>query len=132
MMNDWLDPSRPVREGEALDTAWLESLLLSELPGARGPLHIEQFPSGHSNLTYRLTLGEQELVLRRPPFGAKAIKAGHDMEREFRLLSALHPTFGRVPRPLLFRAEDQSPLGAPFYVMERVPGLILRNRPPKD
>lgn len=130
MPDPWLDPTRTVRPGEELDTAWIERFLLERLPGSSGPLLIEQFPSGHSNLTYRLNLGGRELVLRRPPFGAKAIKAGHDMQREFRLLQALHPTFGRVPRPLVFVPEDASPLGAPFYVMERVPGLILRNRPP--
>lgn len=128
----WLDPTRAVRPGEELDAAWLERCLLDALPGTRGPLTLEQFPSGHSNLTYRLGLGDRELVLRRPPFGAKAITAGHDMEREFKLLQALHPSFGKVPKPLLFRAEDASPLGAPFYVMERVFGLILRNRPPKE
>lgn len=132
MSERWLDPSRPVRSGEELDAGWLARFLVETLPGARGPLAIEQFPSGHSNLTYRLKLGEQELVLRRPPFGAKAIKAGHDMQREFRLLSALHPTFGKVPKPLVYVGEEDSPMQAPFYVMERVPGLILRNRPPKD
>jgi aminoglycoside phosphotransferase (APT) family kinase protein len=69
-------------------------------------------------------------VLRRPPIGAK-IKTAHDMSREYRILSHLYPVYQKVPRPLLF-CEDESILGAPFYVMERVNGIILRAKPPAD
>ncbi|MCI0571372.1 MAG: phosphotransferase family protein [Myxococcaceae bacterium] len=131
MTAEWQDRTRAVREGEELDVAWLERFLTENVPGAMGPLTVEQFPGGHSNLTYLLRMGERELVLRRPPFGAKAIKAGHDMEREYRILSRLLPVYPRVPRPLAFCAEGASPLGAPFYVMERVQGIILRNRLPR-
>lgn len=127
---EWEDGTRAVRAGEELDVAWLERFLAERVPGFRPPLSVEQFPGGHSNLTYLLRAGDGEWVLRRPPFGAKAIKAGHDMAREYRILSALHPAWGRVPRPLAFAAEGESPLGAPFYVMERARGLILRGRPP--
>lgn len=89
-----------------------------------GPLEAEQFKGGYSNLTYLIRSGDEEWVLRRPPQGAN-IKSAHDMEREFRLLSLLHPAWGKVPRPLRM-VTDESVLGAPFYLMERVPGLILR------
>lgn len=119
-----IEESRAVRHGEELDVAKLEPYLLSVLPGTRGPLQVRQFPSGFSNLTYALDLGGRELVLRRPPFGAK-IKSAHDMGREYRVLAALHPVYGKVPKPL-HHCEDESVLGAPFYVMERVRGVILR------
>ncbi len=80
----FIDVDRPagVREGESLDIDALETYLVSVLPGMYGQLHVQQFLSGYSNLTYLLTLGDKELVLRRPPFGA-AIKSAHDMGREF-------------------------------------------------
>lgn len=125
-----LDQSSTVRNGEELDSAGLESYLLSQLPTCSAPLIIEQFPRGFSNLTYLLRLGEQELVLRRPPFGAN-IKSAHDMGREYRILNALHPVYPKAPKPLLY-CEDEAILGAPFYVMERVQGVILRTRIPKE
>ena len=88
---------------------------------------MEQFPRGFSNLTYLLRLGEAELVLRRPPFGS-TVRGAHDVAREFRVLSALQGAFP-VPRPLLL-CDDDAVIGAPFYVMERVRGVILRDRPP--
>jgi aminoglycoside phosphotransferase (APT) family kinase protein len=68
-------------------------------------------------------------VLRRPPFGAN-IKTAHDMGREYRILSALKPVYPKVPRPLLY-CPDASVIGAPFYLMERLYGVILRNEPPR-
>jgi aminoglycoside phosphotransferase (APT) family kinase protein len=124
MTTEPTEESRAVRRGEELDVAKLEPYLVSVLPGARGPLRVRQFPSGFSNLTYALDLGGRELVLRRPPFGAK-IKGAHDMGREYRVLAALHPVYGKVPRPV-HHCEDEGVLGAPFYVMERVRGVILR------
>ena len=88
---------------------------------------VEQFPAGHSNLTYLVRGGSREVVVRMPPRGYKAIKAGHDMAREYRILSALSPTFGRVPRPLCLFGEDETPLGRPFYAMDRVRGVVLRD-----
>jgi aminoglycoside phosphotransferase (APT) family kinase protein len=96
--------------------------------GLEGPLEVRQFPGGHSNLTYLVSAGGREMVLRRPPFGS-TVKAAHDMGREFRVLSALRPVFPQVPRVVAF-CEDASVLGAPFYLMERVRGLILRSRLP--
>ena len=123
-----LDQSAPVRSGEDLSLAALRAYLLDNLAGAQGDLEIEQFPRGYSNLTYLLRLGGQELVLRRPPFGAN-VKGAHDMGREYRILRGLEGVYTKAPRPLLY-CEDPGIIGAPFYVMERVPGVILRERLP--
>tara|TARA_B110000211_G_C13995789_1_gene516124 strand:+ start:1 stop:981 length:981 start_codon:yes stop_codon:yes gene_type:complete len=93
-------------------------------------LEVLQFPSGYSNLTYLLKLGKKELVLRRPPHGAK-IKSGHDMGREFRILSGLHPIYNKVPKSFLY-CEDLTVIGAQFYIMERMEGVIFRGHTPKE
>src|SRR5215467_5498826 len=118
------DRPTQVRQGEELPLDRLLEYLNEHIDA------IEQFPSGFSNLTYLIRAGDRELVLRRPPIGAK-IKTAHDMSREYRILSHLYPIYRKVPRPLLF-CEDESILGAPFYVMERVSGIILRAKPPAD
>jgi len=124
----FLDQPQNIRSGEELNAAQLEAYLKQQIPELRGALQIQQFPSGYSNLTYFLQCGERELVLRRPPFGAK-IKTAHDMSREYRILAGLIQTYPKVPRPLLY-CDDESIIGAPFYVMERVNGVILRAKPP--
>jgi aminoglycoside phosphotransferase (APT) family kinase protein len=124
-----LDSPRAVREGEQLDGARLLAYLRERVAGFDGPLEVEQFPAGFSNLTYVVRAGGQEFVLRRPPFGTKA-RTAHDMGREFLILSRLHPVYAKVPRPLLY-CDDEAVLGAPFYLMERVRGRILRARPPE-
>jgi aminoglycoside phosphotransferase (APT) family kinase protein len=129
MKPEWIDRPRAVRSGEELDAVKLEAYLKQQIPDFSGPLVVEQFPSGYSNLTYLLRAGDRELVLRRPPFGAN-IKTAHDMGREYRILSRLIKVYPKVPRPLAY-CEDDSVLGAPFYVMERVKGIILRTKPPK-
>lgn len=126
-----LDSARDVRAGEELDTAALAKLFADKLPELSGAITVQQFPKGHSNLTYLLKVGEREVVLRRPPKGAKQIKAGHDMKREYTVMTHLRRVYPKVPRTLLYVEEAESPLGAPFYVMERVPGIILRNKPPE-
>jgi aminoglycoside phosphotransferase (APT) family kinase protein len=118
------DEARAVRAGEELDGARLASYLAEHLPGSAGPLEVRQFPHGYSNLTYLLTIGGRELVLRRPPFGNR-VKTAHDMGREFLVLDRLCHVYEPAPRPLLY-CEDESVLGAPFYVMERRRGVILR------
>jgi aminoglycoside phosphotransferase (APT) family kinase protein len=129
VQEDLIDKSRPVREGEELNSARLLVYLREQLPDLDGQLKVEQFPAGFSNLTYLLRVGDRELVLRRPPVGAK-IKTAHDMGREYRILLHLYPVYNKVPRPLFF-CQDESVLGCPFYVMERVKGIILRAQPPK-
>ncbi len=123
-MTHHLDTAAPVRPGEELPVAALEAYLSQRLPAASGPLTVEQFPRGHSNLTYLLRWGDQEFVLRRPPFGNQ-VKTAHDMGREFRVLSRLCAVYPAAPRPLLY-CDDNHVLGAPFYVMERRRGVILR------
>jgi aminoglycoside phosphotransferase (APT) family kinase protein len=128
-MAGFCDHPAAVRRGEELDLAHLEPFLRNHFPDCAGPLRVEQFPSGHSNLTYLLHLGEREFVLRRPPFGSK-VKSAHDMGREFRVLSKLHAAYPVAPRVVLF-CDDVSILGAPFYVMEPIRGVILRRNLPE-
>jgi aminoglycoside phosphotransferase (APT) family kinase protein len=123
-----LDQPCDVRPGEQLDVAALGAFLRDRGLAGGGEPEVRQFPGGYSNLTYLVQLGGRELVLRRPPFGAN-IRGGHDMGREFRILRALEGIYPRAPRALAF-CDDESVLGAPFYVMERVPGVILRAAPP--
>lgn len=120
-----LDPTRPIRLGEELPLDRLAAYLRRHLPAAEGELEVEQFPSGHSNLTYLLRLGGQELVLRRPPFGNR-VKSAHDMGREYRVLDRLHRVYPPAPKPYLY-CDDGEVLGAPFYVMERRRGVVLRD-----
>lgn len=120
--------TRPVRASENLDWQRLADYLRRELPNLQGELEVEQFPGGHSNLTYLLRFGDTEVVLRRPPFGPVPPRA-HDMARECRVLSAVHAHFPLAPRPLLL-CEDTSVIGAVFYVMERRRGLVIRNDEP--
>jgi aminoglycoside phosphotransferase (APT) family kinase protein len=128
-MDHWLDTARPPREGEGLDLKKLEPYLRRHLPQIEAPLLLEQFPCGHSNLTYLLRAGKFEMVLRRPPFGNR-VKSAHDMGREYKVLSGLSPAYAPAPQPFLF-CEDESVLGAPFYVMERRRGMVLRRKLPK-
>src|SRR5579863_3329023 len=127
-MSDLQDHPTALLPGEELDLARLEPHLRERLPGEIGSLAVRQFPSGHSNLTYSLQLGGRELVLRRPPFGSK-VKSAHDMGREFRVLSKLHAVYPPAPK-VLFYCDDESVLGAPFYVMEPIHGVILRKKVP--
>ena len=127
-MADLRDRPTVVRAGEELDLAKLEPFLLNHFPGSTGPLRVEQYPSGHSNLTYLVKLGGREIVLRRPPFGSK-VKTAHDMGREYRVLSKLHAAYPPAPKALFF-CDDLSILGAPFYLMEPIRGIIVRRDPP--
>jgi aminoglycoside phosphotransferase (APT) family kinase protein len=128
------DEAFAVRRGEELDPARLGAYLRQVIPApsptrdADDGLHIQQFPGGYSNLTYLVGFRGKEYVLRRPPFGSK-VKTAHDMGREFRILSALHPIYPPAPRPVCF-CEDESILGAKFYLMERIHGVILRRKLP--
>lgn len=130
MSGEWLDRPSAVRPGEALDIARLDRYLKSQLPSLHGSLAVEQFPRGFSNLTYLLRYPDRQLVLRRPPFGAR-IKSAHDMGREYKILSGLIKVYPKVPRPLLY-TEDETVLGAPFYVMTRLEGVILRPQMPAE
>ena len=90
-----LDQSAAVRPGEELPIDRLQAYLQPNFPDALSPLVVEQFPHGHSNLTYLLRLGRRELVLRRPPFGNQ-VKSAHDMSREYRVLSKLSAVYDKI------------------------------------
>jgi aminoglycoside phosphotransferase (APT) family kinase protein len=128
----------PIRHGEALDWAALEAYVREHLPplfdgrplDPDAAFEVRQFPGGHSNLTYCVRLGDREFVMRRPPFGPVAPTA-HDMPREYRLLAAIHPHFALAPRPY-FLCEDLAVIGAPFYLMERRQGLVVRQTIPPE
>src|SRR5579864_102331 len=126
-MADPRDHPTSVRAGEELDLSRLEPFLRGHFPDENGALSVAQFPSGHSNLTYLVRLGDRQMVLRRPPFGSK-VKTAHDMSREYRVLSKLHLVYSQAPKALLY-CEDASVIGCPFYLMERILGIILRRNP---
>ena len=126
--------STAVREGEELDLptldAYLRERLLSSEFDPTTTLEITQFPGGHSNLTYLVSYGMFEFVLRRPPIGPVAPTA-HDMPREYKLLSVINPHFPLAPKPVLL-CEDSSIIGVPFYLMERRRGKIIRLKVPEQ
>jgi aminoglycoside phosphotransferase (APT) family kinase protein len=122
------DAPREIRKGEELDLARLSAYLDAQF-GA-GEVRVAQFPGGHSNLTYLVQHGDREYVLRRPPFGSK-VKTAHDMGREFTVLSRLSAVYSRAPRPFAYEATGEV-LGAPFYLMERRRGVILRRDLPEE
>ncbi|AGE25980.1 MULTISPECIES: phosphotransferase family protein [Pseudomonas] len=124
------DQSTTIRPGEELDASLIDPYLKAHIPGLSGAVTISQFPGGASNLTYLLEYPDQEFVLRRPPFGHKA-KSAHDMGREFRILNQLKDGFPYCPKAYV-HCTDESVIGAEFYVMERVNGIILRSDLPPE
>lgn len=125
-----------MREEDAVDVGavvgWLRAHADADLPD--GLPEVRQFPGGASNLTYLLRWGDgdapRELVLRRPPSGAKA-RGAHDMGREYLIQHALGPVYPYVA-DMVALCRDESVLGSDFYVMERLPGLILRKDLPVE
>jgi aminoglycoside phosphotransferase (APT) family kinase protein len=93
------------------------------IPGFSRLDGVEKFAAGQSNPTYRITTANGNFVLRRKPFG-KPLPSAHSVEREFRLLAAIHPTGFPVPRPIV-SCNDVSVIGAVFYLMEMVEGRIF-------
>lgn len=113
----------PVRPGEELDWPALERWLRDALPELKGELSVLQFPRGSANLTYQVTVGDARLVVRRPPFGEIA-KGGHDMGREYLVLSRLHRVYDRAPRAYAHCA-DPGIIGAEFFVAEYRSGIVV-------
>ncbi len=113
-----------VRKGEELHEANLKQYLFENqlINDRKSPLNIYQFSTGFSNLTYQLDIEEKSLVLRRPPVGA--VKRGHDMGREFKVLSGLNKGFTKVPKVYTY-TENADIIGASFYIMEKIDGIIL-------
>lgn len=125
----------PVRDADLLPLDALRDWLTRTAPAlvpAGTTLSARQFPAGFSNLTYLVTLhgvdADRALVLRRPPRGVSGGIA-HDMVREHGIIAALHSLGLPVPRPMAC-CDDARVLGAPFYLMEHVNGVILRGAPP--
>ena len=119
-----------VRDEEQLDWPKLVAFMRAHhVEGVGPPLTVKQFRGGHSNLTYLLRFGDSvEWVVRRPPFGPLP-PGGHDMAREYRVLSRLWEGFEQAPRAILF-SDDSSIIGAPFFVMQRRSGFVIPNRRP--
>ena len=128
MTNIRLDAATEPRVGEELPLEKLNDYLHAAIPGFGNIMQVSQFGGGYSNLTYLLQTTDHAYVLRRPPFGAKDIKKGHDMAREYHILSTLSQAgYTKVPQTILC-CEDESILGCPFYLMEKVEGVILRGK----
>jgi aminoglycoside phosphotransferase (APT) family kinase protein len=119
-----------VRPDERFDEARLAAYLKGRLPGSVAALSVRQFGGGAANLTYLLDYGEQQYVLRRPPLGPVA-QSSHDMGREYKVLSVLHRAFPYAPEAYLY-CDDLSVIGAPFFVMERRNGVVVRKTMPPE
>ncbi len=128
MPNRREDDTIEVRPEEAFDAQRLQRCLEGRLKGAVTTPTVRQFGGGKANLTYLLHYPGHEYVLRRPPLGPVAPSA-HDMHREYRVLSVLHRAFRPAPRAFLY-CEDPAVIGAPFFVMERRRGIVVRETMP--
>jgi aminoglycoside phosphotransferase (APT) family kinase protein len=119
--------AQSVRKGEELPEVTLKAFLKENnwIENTASPLEVSQFSTGFSNLTYLLQIENKEIVLRRPPAGA--IKRGHDMGREFKVLSGLNKGFEKAPKAFVY-TEDSEVIGAPFYLMEKMEGIILSTK----
>jgi aminoglycoside phosphotransferase (APT) family kinase protein len=123
-MSDTLDQPHALRDEDAFDVARVDAFLKQHIAGLHGTPTLAQFPGGASNLTYLLTYPDGELVLRRPPAGAKA-KSAHDMLREAQVMATLKSQYPYVPE-ILAICDDEAVIGQHFYVMQRLRGSILR------
>lgn len=128
-----VEDGREVREEDSFDVMAVASWLRENAPpilnmGLDSTPRVRQFAGGASNLTYLLAYGDRELILRRPPRGAKAVSA-HDMRREYRIQEALEPVYPHVPK-MVALCTDEAVIGSDFYAMERIKGTILRGRIP--
>ena len=125
-----LDSAGSIRAGEELPLDRLVPWLRERIPGLDGEPQVTQYSGGASNWTYCLSFPSREVVLRRAPAGTKA-KGAHDMGREYRLQAALKPVYDLVPA-MLAHSDDESLIGAEFYVMEKLNGIIPRQNLPRD
>jgi len=109
----------------ALDQQALGRWLEANVEGFAAPFELVKFPSGQSNPTYKVSAASGDTVLRRKPFG-QLLPSAHAVDREYRLLSALHPLGFPVPRPLALCSKPDV-IGAIFYVMELAKGRPYAN-----
>lgn len=119
---------KEVRKGEELAWDKLESYLKENIENLNGDMTVGQFYGGHANLTYLLKFGEQEFVLRRPPFG-KIAPGAHDMKREYRVLSKLYKHLPQAPRAYHLCMDDDI-IGSRFVIIERRNGVVIRSKLP--
>ena len=112
-----------VRANHRFDEARLEKYLAEKMPGFRGPLEVVQFAGGQSNPTFMLRAGDARYVMRKKPAGT-LLQSAHQVEREYRIITALANTDVPVPRTHLL-CEDSSIIGTPFFVMDYVEGRIF-------
>ena len=137
----------PMRDDERVDPEKVGACLEGRLPGARGTPEVLQFEGGKANLTYLLRYpagsagaegagaeyeesgAVREYVLRRPPLGPVAPKS-HDMGREYKVLSKLNAAYPLAPQAYYY-SEDTDVVGAPFLVMERRRGIVIRQELPE-
>ncbi len=127
--NGVIDVAGAVRAGEELNTAAIDGWMKQQRPTLVGLPKLTQFAGGASNWTYRLEYANGDFILRRPPAGTKA-KSAHDMGREFRVQSGLKPVYPVVPE-MVGLCQDEALIGAEFYVMERLAGIIPRKNMPR-
>ena len=122
---DQFTGTKPVSERHAFDTAALQHHLERHLPGFAGPLTVEQFKGGQSNPTFKLRTPGCDYVMRTKPGPvARLLPSAHAIEREFRVMQALHGSDVPVARMHLL-CEDEAVIGRAFYVMEFVDGRVL-------
>lgn len=125
-----VDQAGDIREGEELNLDSLKQHLEPVLGEKANNITVKQFPGGHSNLTYLLSSGSDQWVLRRPPYGSR-VKSAHDMSREFKILSALKNVYHYGPVPVHF-CEDHDVIGCDFYLMSYIEGLVIRRDYPTN
>ena len=126
MNTDLIDAPKGVREEDSLDKHKLSVYLSTNIDNfsIQDKLQIQQFPGGASNLTYLIQWNENQAILRTAPRGAN-IKGAHDMGREFKVLKTLENNFAYSPKAILY-CDDNEIIGRPFYLMEKVTGIIPR------
>ena len=125
----YIDQPVDPRVSDMPDMDKLTPYLQGHIPGISNGCTLKQFPGGFSNLTFEVRCGDRPMILRMPPKGAN-IRSAHDMGREFRVLRLLRPVFPKVPAVIHY-CEDTEVIGRPFYLMEKLEGVILRNRVPE-
>ena len=122
-MSDLFIGVKPVEERHRIDAGRLEEFLKQHMEGFRGPLEIEQFKGGQSNPTYRIGAGGRHYALRRKPPG-KLLPSAHAVDREFKVIKALHSVGFPVAKPYVL-CEDDSVIGTAFYLMDCMEGRVL-------
>ncbi|MFT6337049.1 MAG: aminoglycoside phosphotransferase (APT) family kinase protein [Saprospiraceae bacterium] len=122
---------KSVRKGEELNENNLIKFLYENklIDGNKAELTVSQFSNGYSNLTYLIESNDKSYVLRMPPIGAT--KRGHDMSREYKVLSQLSKGFSKMPKAYAY-SKDENILGRAFYIMEKIEGEIITYKRAKE